>query len=238
MKKLMSIVTLSIVMLFLATCAIAENTTEITLPNGLEFGMPLDKATAVSGYARKSPQYNSQEYARIAAVGFDTDYISGKATIGGYDVTANFYFINGNLKQAEYIFGSANRSGDSRGNDPTLEKSHTSVETELGKIYGRSNDNLKHQYDASNLFSSEYTWRENNKNWEAWEMRGGSRRLVNISSGSVYIENYIRKCFIEVNTGSIYDRLEDRYIDKHVLTYTYYDFQVNNETKQNSSVGF
>ena len=98
MKKIVSLVLL-VAMMMTSMVAIAES--DITLPAGLEFGMSIDKAVAISGFEKSEGSY--WWGAQIEEMGFsEKAYISGTATIGGYEAQVHCFFDDEGLKQVEY----------------------------------------------------------------------------------------------------------------------------------------
>ena len=88
MKKIVGLVLL-VVMLMTNMAAFAEN--EIALPAGLEFGMSIDEAVAISGFKKSEASYWWAD--QIDRMGFsEKAYISGKATIGGYEADVHCFF--------------------------------------------------------------------------------------------------------------------------------------------------
>lgn len=62
--------------------------------------------------------------------------------------------------------------------------------------------------------------------------------VVNVTDGSIYIDNYVVDRMNSADTGSIYDILDTYYYQDHYLLYTFYDFQVDSNTEKTDSVGF
>lgn len=237
MKKIIGML-LMITILFSTTililpsrAAIAEN--EISLPNGLQFGMSLSEATAVSGYRqdKNSPIHD----AMMTAMGFDCDYLYGIATIGGYEASIEIYFENDYLRQIRYNLGGAKRSSSVSDINEEIEASWISVGDALKEKYGQPQES-SHQFKNSSVT---YSFGSGENKREEWDyIQSGEEFVVNVNGGSVYIDNNIVNGSNTADTGSLYDLLDTNYYQNHYLTYTFYDFQVDSNTEKSNSVDF
>lgn len=237
MKKIIGMI-LMVVILFSTTilvlpsrAAIAEN--EINLPNGLQFGMSLSEATAVSGYRQDSD--SSTHDALMTAMGFDCDYLYGFATIGGYEASIEIYFENDYLRQIRYNLGGAKGSSSASDINEELEASWISVGDALKGKYGQPQES-SHQFKNSSVMYSFGSGKYKRKEWDY--IQSGEEFVVNINGGSVYIDNNIVNRSDTADTGSLYDLLDTNYYQNHYLTYTFYDFQVDSNTEKSNSVDF
>lgn len=221
MKKIISFILLT-VLLMVSAVAIAEN--EITLPAGLKFGMSMDEAVATSGFTKSEGGYWFG--AQIEQMGFSNKaYISGKATIGGYEAEVCCYFDDTGLKQIEYKI-----EADLTDENKAKTECDT-IQASLASKYGDpvEKDKAKHQYSPAAIVTyknSFYDYQRigfgENATWVVPEEDGGS----------IYIDQYYINEFLEIKNVSI-DFKYPLY-----LTYTYYDFQVDTTTETNTSVGF
>ena len=237
MKKIIGMI-LMVVILFSTTilvlpsrAAIAEN--EINLPNGLQFGMSLSEATAVSGYRQDSN--SSTHDALMTAMGFDCDYLYGFATIGGYAASIEIYFENDYLRQIRYNLGGAKRSSIISDINEELEASWISVGDALKGKYGQPQES-SHRFKNSSVMYSSGSGKYKRKGWDY--IKSGEEFVVNVNGGSVYIDNNIVNGSDTADTGSLYDFLDTNYYQNHYLTYTFYDFQVDSNTEKSNSVDF
>ena len=258
MKKIIGMI-LMVVILFSTTilvlpsrAAIAEN--EINLPNGLQFGMSLSEATAVSGYRQDSN--SSTHDALMTAMGFDCDYLYGDATIGGYAASIEIYFENDYLRQIRYNLGQIRYNlgqigfnlGEAKSSsivsdissivsdiNEELEASWISVGDALKGKYGQPQES-SHQFKNSSVMYSSGSGKYKRKEWDY--IKSGEEFVVNVNGGSVYIDNNIVNRSDTADTGSLYDFLDTNYYQNHYLTYTFYDFQVDSNTEKSNSVDF
>lgn len=221
MKKIVSLVLL-VAMMMTSMVAIAES--DITLPAGLEFGMSIDKAVAISGFEKSEGSY--WWGAQIEQMGFsEKAYISGTATIGGYEAQVCCFFDDTGLKQIEYEI-------KANPDDETTAKAECdNIQASLAGKYGDpvEQDKAQHQYSPVGIVSFEdgfYDYQrigfDKNATW-----------IVSMEDGgSIYIDQYHINEFLSVKNSSMV------FSYPIYITYTYYDFQIDTTTETNTSVDF
>ena len=194
MKKRVFILTT--IFMLLITVAIAD--TEIVLPNGLQFGMTLTEAIAISGYGKgdRAPITD----ARLTAMGFDCDYLVGQASIGGHQASVKVFFDENYLRQIIYILASVDRKGSDSGVSETIEASWVSVGDALKQKYGQPQE-TSHQYKNSFVEYSFYSGNSKRKETDHAYPKEGF--VVNVSDGSVYIDNYVVNRMNSTDSGSL-----------------------------------
>lgn len=238
MKKIIGLLLL-ILILFTSTLALADN--EIVLPAGLEFGMSISEATAVSGYTKKTANEGTEEKSEMVAIGFnEATYLSGEATIGGFPATVTVYFHDNRLTQIRYLFKYVNRSGSDKGDSPEIVTSYNDVESALESQYGASlnSKDATHEFAIRGAsFEYEYKSSDGKTTFSIWApIKKVSVRTIDLSDGGcVYIDNYMQGWTKSQTPGTI---LNNAYRQYHFLTYTYYDFQLQNDDNKTNSVGF
>ncbi len=204
----------------------------ITLPAGLEFGMSVEEAVAVSGFDKNGTY--GREIAMLKARGFDVDtYLSSyDVTIGGKKVIFYAYFTKNGLTQVEYIIESASVDGSrTTGIDPVCKESFEAVEASLTAKYGApvNESQSKHQFKA-NFY--DFSWNVNSEKWERSALGNDhcltTRIVMPDKGGTVYIDDFCET----YAWGKAKDWSGKTYTDRHVLTYTYYDFTVNTSERQ------
>lgn len=233
MKRIISIIViLSLLLSSLAigNCAFGEG---LVLPSGLEFGMSLSQATAVSGYNKYGLEDTFFEaYFKECNYDFSTEArLQGEATVGELPATVNVFFDGKGLKQVKYSFPVSENGLSSIVSD--ISASYDYVEASLQSKYGNPLDVTTHKHaympvvDKSLYFSwflSIFGGALTSTESESISNTKHTLRSISFSDGSsVYIDHYV-----EERNGK----------HDHVLSYTYYDFTVEPNSTTNSTVGF
>lgn len=221
MKRIISVV-LFVTLLMISVGAIAEN--EITLPAGLKFGMSMDEAVATSGFVKSEGGHWFG--AQIDKMGFSNKaYISGKATIGGYEAEVRCYFDDAGLKQIEYKIES------DLADESKAKTECDTIQASLADKYGNpvERDKAQHQYSPAGLV----TYKDNSYDYQRIGFDDNATWVISTEDGgSVYIDQYYIFEFLEMKNVSFSINYP------LFLTYTYYDFQVDATSEINTSVGF
>lgn len=231
MRKILGLVMSLIVLVAIVSVAVAED--ELVLPNGLKFGMSLSEASAVSGYTKgdRSEIHDAQ----MAVIGFDCDYLTGRATIGGHEAWIEVFFENNYLRQIRYNLASVDRKGSDSGVNEKIQASWDSVGDALIEKYGQPQE-TSHQFKNSFVEYSFGSGKNQRKETDYASPKQGF--VVNVNGGSVYIDNYVVERMNSANTGSAWDLADTYYYQNHYLLYTFYDFQIDTNTEMNNSVDF
>ena len=221
MKKIVSLILL-VAMLMTNMVAIAEN--EITLPAGLEFGMSLDEAVAISGFQKSEGSYWWK--AQIERMGFPVkSYIAGDATIGGYKATVHCFFDESGLKQIEYVI-------DVMPDDETTARAECDkIQSLLSNKYGSpvERDRAKHQYSPAGMV----TFKNDIYDYQRIGFDKEATWIVPVTEGgSIYIDQY------HINEVLIIQKVDFTFSYPLYITYTYYDFQIDTTTEVNTAVDF
>lgn len=221
MKKIVSLVLL-VAMMMTSMVAIAES--DITLPAGLEFGMSIDKAVAISGFEKSEGSY--WWGAQIEQMGFsEKAYISGTATIGGYEAQVRCFFDDTGLKQIEYEI-------KANPDDETTAKAECdNIQASLAGKYGDpvEQDKAQHQYSPVGIVS----FKDGFYDYQRIGFDKNATWIVSMEDGgSIYIDQYHINEFLEMKNGSM------GFSYPLYITYTYYDFQIDTTTETNTSVDF
>ncbi len=198
----------------------------VTLPGGLKFGMSVDEAVAVSGFYKYGTV--DREFAMLKARGFDemTYLGSQDVRINGQKVSCYAYFTKDGLKQMEYILDAQQGDGKKVGLYPAVKEAFDSMEEALQSKYGPpvSKEQSRHQFKA-NFY--DFSWYVSGKKWERTALGNNdclSTRIVKLDNGgTVYIDHFCDT----YAWGQEKDWSGKTYTDQHVLTYTFYDFQVD-----------
>lgn len=223
-----------VVLLLLITCLFSGTASaeEITLPNGLQFGMDISEAVAVSSYQRSQLTDSDKTYYKAYGFSFLDDCITQKVVIGGIEAEMLVLFDMSGLRQIRYRFlreevdkSQANKPGES------IKNSHKTVEDSLQQKYGDTLDPVqnRHMYmpPVGQYVSWSYTGYifgvKYDFSYTATALLP-TLRIVKMDDGSsVCIDNYVKA--------------QTNGVQYHELTYTYYDFMVNNNNQTNS-IGF
>ena len=242
MKRIMCIV-LSILSLCFGI-ALAEEFQTITLPAGLKFGMSVEEAAAVSGL--KQSAADEEKTLKLEKQGIkDTDYLVGKATVGGFEGTIYVYFCDNALKQVRYEFKRSYLEGVSSPDDPEdVSKSFRNIEEGLQAKYGDPTEGGTHTYSpraisytCENRISDDELWDIDQREWVTDEK---TVRTVNQSDGtSVYIDNFViewSRVITKQKNGKT--SMGGSGARDHILTYTYYDFQITPDENNSLNVDF
>lgn len=221
MKKIVSLVLL-VAMMMTSMVAVAES--EITLPAGLEFGMSIDEAVAISGFTKSESSYWWAD--QIERMGFSNKaYISGKATIGGYAAEVRCFFDDTGLKQIEYEI-------EANPDDETTAKAECdNIQASLAGKYGDpvEQDKAQHQYSPVGIVS----FKNDFYDYQRIGFDKNATWVVSMEDGgSIYIDQYHINEFLSMKNVS----MEFSY--PIYITYTYYDFQIDTTTETNTSVDF
>lgn len=221
MKKIVSLVLL-VAMMMTSMVAIAES--DITLPAGLEFGMSIDKAVAISGFEKSEGSY--WWGAQIEEMGFsEKAYISGTATIGGYEAQVHCFFDDEGLKQVEY------KITVNPDDETTAKAECDKIKASLSSKYGEpvERDKAQHQYSPAGIVS----YKDNFYDYQRIGFDKNATWIVSMEDGgSIYIDQYHINEFLEMKNGSM------GFSYPLYITYTYYDFQIDTTTETNTSVDF
>lgn len=222
MKKLVSLFLIICILIGSVAFAFAEN--NITLPGGLAFGMSISEATSVSGYRRDTAS-DGPWYEMIKAYGFsDIDMLIGESMIGGLDAYVYAFFDDNKLVQIMY-----NIQFDNDEIEASAMESVASVSKSLSSKYGECLDKeySKHLHSPHSSFDKSVgndSQLISDSEIDTW--------LIKLDNGgSIYIDNY--------PVTLIYD---NKYMlgvyYRHLLGYTYYDFQVDTTTPRSNGVDF
>lgn len=221
MKKIVGLVLL-VVMLMTNMAAFAEN--EIALPAGLEFGMSIDEAVAISGFKKSEASYWWAD--QIDRMGFsEKAYISGKATIGGYEADVHCFFDDEGLKQVEY------KITVNPDDETTAKAECDKIQASLSSKYGEpvERDKAQHQYSPAGIVS----YKDNFYDYQRIGFDKNATWIVSMEDGgSIYIDQYHINEFLEMKNVSM------ALSYPLYITYTYYDFQIDTTSEVNTSVDF
>ena len=221
MKKIVGLVLL-VVMLMTNMAAFAEN--EIALPAGLEFGMAIDEAVAVSGFKKNEGSYWWAD--QVRRMGFSSKaYISGKATIGGYEADVHCFFDDEGLKQVEY------KITVNPDDETTAKAECDKIQASLSSKYGEpvERDKAQHQYSPAGIVS----YKDNFYDYQRIGFDKNATWIVSMEDGgSIYIDQYHINEFLEMKNVSM------ALSYPLYITYTYYDFQIDTTSEVNTSVDF
>ena len=211
---------LLIALLFNVT-ALAEG--EIVLPAGLKFSLSLDEAVAISGYDKRNG--TAWVAVQMQEMGFPvTEYIFGKATIGGYEAYVSGFFDVAGLKQVEYELLIDQSS------EEAAKAECKKIAEKLTEKYGAcvDEDKAQHQYSpvSSVMYKNKYV------DYRRIGFSALNTWMVPVNDGgSIYIDLYYITEWIDETM---------KYSIKYpiYITYTYYDFQVDTTEKISTSVDF
>lgn len=212
MKRIIAFL-LVIIMILTCACSLAE--TEIQLPGGLEFGMELEKAVAISGFKKEIG--NSYYGAVLEQYGFDNTYISGDGTIGGIETHIYGHFVDGKLKRIEYEL-----KGEDK--EALFKTVYEALETKYGTPL--EEEKSTHQFSPfkSLLYKDNgyvYTYFPTVNNISTWavDVAENSRIYIDTFSGTL------------MGSGNwLFTR------DEVSVSYTYYDFRIDGTV--NTDVSF
>ena len=198
--------------------ALADNA--IQLPSGLAFGMPIEEATAISGYRRSTA--SSTWLSTIETTGFSKkELLFGNATVGGYKANVYAFFDESGLCQVCYNL----EMSDSK-NSENAKADVLAVSESLSKKYGSPVHlaHSQHQYSPPAFIQ----YKDTSLDYAQLAPQDKSTWIVRLDDGgSVYIDNYYVTWII--NSSISY---------QHYLSYTHYDFQVDTSVETTNVVDF
>lgn len=234
MKKIISLV-LMIAML-LPVVAHAEG--DIQLIAGLEFGMDINQASAVSKYEIVEEANEWRASFLKDVIGLDnTAYIVGQGTIGGYEccVVGNFDAL-GRLVQVMYFFDKEAFEFSVESENSTYRETYSQqykkVETALIAQYAEGaglEDALNLTVGIPNVYATD-TINFYKTATHKFFNHEYAQRLVSQSDETTVVINHVM-----MEREMTYGSSRSEYA--HILVYTYYDFPVGQE-EQSYSVGF
>ena len=206
--------------------AMAEE--KIVLPAGLEFGMRLDEAIAVSGYDKRYAP-DVQNEIEFDTYGYSFDWLYGKATVAGMDVSVYVYFDEKadeqNLIAVTYALGSEEDAN-------ATAQEFAALDATLEKTYGAARE-IKHQHMPK---AYQFTRRQS---------FGNTDKSFSVLILNQYYREYdddtcvvIDHCVLREYTNASYSTNPPLITYPHRITYTHYDFTLSNAAESSPTLSF
>lgn len=206
---------------------------EIALPAGLEFGMSVSEAIAASGYEKRSIKDTFFEaYFDECNYAFSHDaYLLGEATVGEIPASVYVFFDNSGLKQVRYSF---KLDADSA----------SEIHSNISSQYIYVGENLLSKYGGfldTKIYKHAYMPVVDRPLYFSWFLSIFDGAYTKTTSESIQNAVHTMHVFSQSNGSSVYI---DHYIEvrndvqTHMLSYTYYDFGITQNSTTNSTVGF
>ena len=235
--KLLAAILFSVYFLLCFVSCNAERATidKIILPGGLEFAMSIEEAQSVSKYTKRIAENTAKIV--IDKMGFNDEYLSGSATVGGNAAHIEVYFDKTGLKQVAYEFTLPESKGNADDDQNNLKESYIKVENQLISKYGQEvESNSKHMYSPVTFITGDFSSSILGK---VSYMRFGISPDNNNDYNATYIA--LTKdggCYYIDHTGYIWSLNMSSFGFTNELTYTYYDTIPSTEEPANNAVDF
>jgi len=221
MKKIFSVLILFLLIFSLGIAGAEQETKDVILVGGLEYGMSYEDAQKVSGYdVEELPYYEVNAFEKFGLT--NPRYLSGKGNIGGYEARVSVYFDSDDkLIQVQYQLGieEFNYLPDNIEESDVLRSDYLAVEEILQQTYGDSIEQefpimLPHGYYK--MYTSLLLFGNVDYDYSA-------RMILQSTGNSILIEHERHLCFYQ-----------DGHFVNHIIAYTYYDGDYTQPAGNNS----